>query len=158
MGQHGEKNSSVFSCAIFIIDLLFVNIFIKLSLCIIRCGSRGLGIMDIYGAEFDWISMWLLSVISGWLTYTCARTAAKVHIQVRIMPVPDKSSTRSFSIASPWYSTFIKHETLHNLNNKWGQASEWTHRPFVVRPPTHFDLNLGLNITLSPNRRYQRPV
>ena len=107
VGQHDEKNSSVFS-AVFTPDILFVNIFIKLSLCIIRCGSRGLGIMDIYGAEFDWISMWLLSVISGWLTYTCARTAAKVHIQVRIMPVPDKSSTRSFSIATPWCSTFYQ--------------------------------------------------
>ena len=48
--------------------------------------------MDIYDAEFGWISMWLLSVISGWLTYTCARTAAKVHIQVRIIHVPDKVS------------------------------------------------------------------
>ena len=48
-----------------------------------RCGRGELGVMDIYGAEFDWIKMWVLNVITGMITYTCARTAAKVQIQVR---------------------------------------------------------------------------
>ena len=80
--------------------------------------------MDIYDAEFGWISMWLLSVISGWLTYTCARTAAKVHIQVRIIHVPDKASITIFYVVFK-ISDIQTRDSLQLKNYmKVGRASE----------------------------------
>ena len=81
--------------------------------------------MDIYDAEFGWISMWLLSVISGWLTYTCARTAAKVHIQVRIIHVPDKVSIIIFYVVFKISDIQIRDSQLQLKNYmKAGRASE----------------------------------
>ena len=80
--------------------------------------------MDIYDAEFGWISMWLLSVISGWLTYTCARTAAKVHIQVRIIHVPEKVSIIIFYVVFKISDIQTRGSLQLKNNMKAGRVSE----------------------------------
>ena len=37
---------------------------------------------DLPDAEWDWLKMWTLNAVAGLLCYSCARTAAKVKIQV----------------------------------------------------------------------------
>ena len=52
-------------------------------LIIFRCEPGvHIGRDDLPDAEWDWLKMWTLNALAGLLCYMCAKTAAKVKIQV----------------------------------------------------------------------------